>query len=603
MADLTEKQVRDTLTKLPITGSKVFKLLPEYLKNPSEDPGQVLKAFCGAVSEEFDRTKSQIQDIVFLVDPLGVSNRPVYEGAPSFDQGDQFLVYQNPGVLNSANEIVISQSNPVSVPDNYFVGFAVTIIFDANGVISNQYRKIIQSTTVNDVTTLTVSPPFTGNVSTGVIAVCRPDIVKIRPPIVANPLNPEGTVLPPQTQGPQLRKTTLRLPGVSYISNTPRQYIGYSIEILSGVGKGQVRNITAYNVAPDNRIITVDRPWSIQPEQGDWFRLSAPNLASTTQDFYKDRYLKILSGSSDTTNGYSFKTETKRIIRSEYNPLDIPASVTLFLEDNITGEGSRLEFPPDPTSYVSIINQDISLLYLARQLGYELDSVDPEELQREQIRQAVNFYKLKGTKRGFELITRSFGFEVNIQEQTSNYVPAPPAVDVGPDSVSPPHIQIPWPPDPYVEDGSGSVPPEYYVEQRDTVKIPDSDIKIFVKRLVPNLEITDGLFDRLLKKLEDVRPAHVEIILIGLFEEFFEEGSISDALSFDGDLSLSDSIEISDSLAPVTDSIRQSLSDTCDTVQNLVISSPSRWNVYEHRYNEVPYIPRYNVGKVFHNGS
>jgi hypothetical protein len=601
--DLTEKQIRDTLSKLPISGSKIFKLLPEYLQTPSEDPGQVLKAFCGAVSEEFDRVKSQINDIIFLVDPLGVSNIPVYEGSPSFDQLDQFLVFENSPLTTDRSLITISPTNPVVVPDDYYVGFAVRIIFDANGVVNNQYRKVIASSTVNGTTTLNVSPPFSAVPSTGVLSVCYPDRVRIKPPIVASPLNPFGTVLPAQSQGPELRKVTVQLPGISYISNTPGQYVGYEIEILSGAAKGQIRTITQYSVGPNLNIATVNRPWSILPQQGDWFRLSVEGMASTTQDFYKDRYVKITSGSTDTTNGYDFRTETKRIVKSVYNPFDTPASVTLFIEDSITGEGSRFEYPPDSTSTLSIINQDISLLYLARQLGYELDALDSEELQREQIRQAVNFYKLKGTKRGFELVTRSFGLESQIQEQVSNYVRAPDPVEVGPDSCSPPHIQTPWPPNPFIKDGTGqdNVPPEYFVEDRDTTRIGDSDIKIFVRRINPNIEIGTNLFERLLKKLEDVRPAHVEIILIGLFEEFIESPKIADILSFDGTQSFSDSVDISEVVSTLFDSITNSYEDTADVTLRTKIYTEARWDVMDDSYDELPYIPRFDEGTVFNN--
>jgi len=54
-----------------------------------------------------------------------------------------------------------------------------------------------------------------------------------------------------------------------------------------------------------------------------------------------------------------------------------------------------------------------------------LEPDDPEILQRQQIANAVNLYKLKGTHKAYKLLFKTFGFDVKVTEVTSNYTHAP----------------------------------------------------------------------------------------------------------------------------------------------------------------------------------
>lgn len=57
---------------------------------------------------------------------------------------------------------------------------------------------------------------------------------------------------------------------------------------------------------------------------------------------------------------------------------------------------------------------------LADLVGVDLESCDPCSLQREQVRNAVPIYKLKGTIAGYELLLRTLGFSVEVQELFEN---------------------------------------------------------------------------------------------------------------------------------------------------------------------------------------
>lgn len=600
---LNPTDVLRKLTHKDIVSTRIFEFLPEALRNKDVDPGEALKAFFGAVQEEFDQNKESIDEILFLIDPYNINNRFILQGYPTFTHGSQQVTYSG----GTATTITLANVPPGVSGDDFLVDFGIYIVYDTTySGLKGSYRRVTDYNGSTKVATVDTPWP-TGLVpTTGVIWLAWPDRVYIPIPIMGDAREVSGTTLPEQPGS--LANNQIMLPGVFYLSSQDDVYNGYYIEILLGTGKGQTRLISDYEGS--TRIATLEKAWAYKPIQGDWFKITHPTrFGMETNDYYKDKYVRVLSNTKDPTVNYDTnllrgQIQTRRILRSEYDPYSIPASHICYIHDPVLKEGETWILPPDPDSYIGIVNHYVSLTYLARQVGYRLDAEDPENLQRSQIGNAFNFYKLKGTKRAFEIICRSFGMIPSVQEQGSNYSSAPDPVNVGPDHCSPRHTQYSVSPSSFEEKGLGEdgVPCSWYVAPgKDIARIPDSDIKVYLKRAHPNIVIDERFMYRLIDKLEDVRPIHVEILYIGLLESFLDSFGATEDLAFEGMMSLSETFDASESLFVLSDSQTWKFSDDTVVDEELLIRSKSRWDYMSHRYEDFPK-SRYDVGKIYHRG-
>ena len=131
-------------------------------------------------------------------------------------------------------------------------------------------------------------------------------------------------------------------------------------------------------------------------------------------DLYQGMFVRVTQRVLDPSldEDISLFTQTRRI--QSYDPTT----------GIVTIEG-EWDDPPTVAHTVGIVPTFVDLNYLARMVGWTLESDDPEELQRQQILNAINFYKFKGTFLGYQLLFRTYGFDIKIKEQQSNYTHAP----------------------------------------------------------------------------------------------------------------------------------------------------------------------------------
>lgn len=129
---------------------------------------------------------------------------------------------------------------------------------------------------------------------------------------------------------------------------------------------------------------------------------------------YRDWWVRIVGGPGGSP------IQTRRIV-SYFVKQDINGTPIGY----ILSTDTAWDFPPVATSQFGITSHFVSLNYLARNVGFDLDGTDPEELQRQQILNAVSVSKMKGTKRSFQRLFRTLGFSATVSESTVNYVGEP----------------------------------------------------------------------------------------------------------------------------------------------------------------------------------
>lgn len=141
-------------------------------------------------------------------------------------------------------------------------------------------------------------------------------------------------------------------------------------------------------------------------------RVWLPEEASDKDEYYTDLYVRVDGGSQ------SIEPQLRRITKY------IGSSRLAYVEPTF-------EFPPAPDSKVSVVTTNISLAFLARYVGMRLPQGLSEGLKRQLIGSAIDIYKLKGTKAGFEILLRMLGWGVELFELGSNYSSPDPRVTTG----------------------------------------------------------------------------------------------------------------------------------------------------------------------------
>lgn len=591
------------------TSIRVFELLPGFLKQQDRDG--IIKGFCEAVQAEIDSLGDSVTDIITILDPLKVNTSYLLEGNFVFFHPEQFMF----GCTFSNGPASVVMNGPVGgvAASGYYRDFGIYVWTDVDTPSSvGQYRKILSY----DGTTQTGLLDEEWSVvpsSNAVIALCWPDRVWLPVDLVSDPRKPGGTLLPIQDRDEIAdlfgydEQRVVRLPGLSYLSTIDNYYSGWTIEFLDGVHKGTRLKVESYDA--QNKIIVTDSGLQAPANQNDWFRLSPPlaDRISSADNGFLNKWVVVKPNPEQVSYGGAVLTQARQIVKTEFNPLSTPASHVAWVYDPISGKGKEFDTPPPPPFYYGITKSYVPLTYLASYVGIELDEEDSEDYQRVQISQAYAYHKLRGTKRALELVCRSFGFTVAIEEMASNYTPAGGTYIKSSIDIGVPHVQYS---NSTIQDinltGSGSDIPASYANFPTMLdaRIPDSDISIYLDRVnSADLVNFPRVIPRLLKRLEFYLPAHVQIILVGVLSKHSTRAEVEEATTISGEINVADySVEVTQTLgsylvgdAPVSSSYDLDVSDP------LAISSPVRYGITGTRYGvpgSIPGLARWSTGVV-----
>lgn len=160
--------------------------------------------------------------------------------------------------------------------------------------------------------------------------------------------------------------------------------------------------------------------------------------------------------------------------------------------------------------FVSLADPDTCpcefLPYLASHIGLQLSACDDCALQREQIKQALAWYKMKGTKIGYQIYFRTLGFDIDIIE----------LFEPSPDGFPKALTRIPG----------------YHMSSDINVRLCELAEGSLIGPCNPSGALTEEFIKQLLGKLFDITPIHVEILLIILCKVFEDTLSSADDLEF-----------------------------------------------------------------------
>lgn len=529
-----------------IIESRLYELLPQTIKE--QDPDGILKGFFEAVSSEYDRHKKSIGGIIGIVSPQDVNRSYILQGNPVFFHPEQFVL---DAVAASPAQLDLSASSSGITGSGYYRDFGVFVWSDSgNANAVGQYRKILSYDGNTKIAELDYDWKYLPSTS-AIYALCWPDRIWLPTAIVSDPRQANATLLPRQefidinpdiySIDPDAIQTNkvVKLPGLSYIATIADYYVDWSLDFLDGVNAGKSVKIVDYISLNGNYLVVLEK--SVEPpNEQDWFRLTPPNSNSLgiSDNFYQGRWVYT----SSPTPGLveypgKIRPQARRILKSSYNPLATPASHVAYIYDAKTGEGEQFRHPPYPTIDYGILASYIPLQHLAAYVGIEIDEADNESYQREQISQAYNFHRLKGTRRAIELVCRSFGLDVTIDEAGCNFVPAPDNDAVEVSGVTKlPHKQFSNSEiTPHVKQGLGfdDVPVGYLTSPGNlNARIPDSDIRLFLSRSELSKDTFDlGVFERIIRRISPHIPVHVQIIFVGLLTKAVENIDVNELMT------------------------------------------------------------------------
>lgn len=612
--NLTDAQIAAMIAaKNADTSVKLFELLPQFIQN--QDSDGIVRGFFEAVQEEYERSKSSITDIYAIIDPHNTGKNYTLSGNLVFFHPEQFIYG---ATADAPNTLVFNGPNPGVTGSGYYRDFGVFVWEDAAQPSSvGQYRIINAYDGLNRRAFLdeswTVIPS-----DTAVYALCWPDRVWLPVPVVSDPRKAGGTVFPRQQSissdaynltNEQIQMALL-LPGLSYLATIDDYYVGWTLEFLDGENAGRSVEVVGYRYRPEGRVIVLKQKVK-QPAENDWFRITPPSFdqIGISDDYYKDRWIHIAApSSSDVSYGTRIKAQSRQIIKSRLDVTTVPVSHVAYVYDPVTNSGQRFKSPPAPTVSYGISNSYIPLQYLAEYVGIELDDEDHEDYQREQISQAYNFHRLKGTRRALELVCRSFGLDVLIDEACSNYTHAPINGEVGPFAqANGKHTYYPsGQTTSHILAGNGidDVPVGYLTQPgKDAARVPDSAIRIFFSRTNLNVAPFDSnMLYRILKKLSPHMPIHVQIVFVGLLTRIQEPVDVDAALTCQIRPLIQELTGVGETFlgTPIGKvPIEDSYATTTDL--DVAIASPTRYSRMNARWGRlgaVPAIARWTLGSV-----
>lgn len=588
---------------------RVFELLPSFLRQQDKD--EVIRGFCEAVQSEIDTLRDSITDIVTIMDPQKVNSSYLLQGNLVFFHPEQFMY----GCTFSNGPATVTMNGPVAGPaaSGFYRDFGIYVWSDTDTPSSvGQYRKILSYDGQTAVGVLDEEWSVVPS-DNAVIALCWPDRVWLPVDLVSDPRRPGGTILPAQdrdflhdTYGFD-KSRVVRLPGLSYLSTIDNYYVGWTLEFLDGVHQGTAIKVVEY--VADLKVLVLESGMSIPANENDWFRLSPPGIdkVSSADNGYLNKWLIVQpTTDAEISYGKTIRLQSRQIVKTEFNPLATPASHIAWVYDPTTGAGKEFEYPPPPPAFYGITNSYVPLTYLASYVGIELDEEDPEEYQRVQISQAYAYHKLRGTRRALELVCRSFGLNVLIEELASNYTPAGGTSIKSDLLIGVPHIQYgnSTITDVVLEGrGPDDIPVDYAnFPGMLNARIPDSDINIYLEQVNQSTPTPfDKIIPRLLKRLNFYLPAHVQVILVGVLSRHKTSVEVDDPLTRYGTYSASSAVDATEDLgsylvgdAPIVGSY------DLEVTEPLVIYSQVRYGLGSRfsRISGVPAFPRWSTGLV-----
>lgn len=539
---LTDSQIASMISSRNAdTSIRLFELLPQFVQG--QDQEGIIQGFFEAVQEEYERNKSVITDIYTIIDPHNVGRNYTVSGNFVFFHPEQFVYGGTPA---APNVLVLDGATLGVAASGFYNDFGIYVWEDTNLGAVGQYRIVTSYDGTTRAATLDEDWEVIPSTS-AVYALCWPDRVWLPTPVVSDPRRAGATVFPVQNIDVTASEFNLSqedldraivLPGLSYLSTIDDYYTGWVFDFLDGRNAGRSSKVKHYRYRSSGRLIVLEDTLH-PPDTQDWFRIVPPEFSATgiSNNFYKDRWLHVVAPTAgDITYGQRVKAQARQIISSVFDPTATPVSHVAYVHNPVTSAGQRFKSPPPPTANYGISNTYIPLQYLAEYVGIELDEEDAEIYQREQISQAYSFHRLKGTRRALELVCRSFGMDVLIDEAASNYTHAPTNEDTGPfAAIDGNHVGYPGTAvTTHILTGAGldDVPDSYLVSPgREDARIQDSDIRLYLSR--NNLNVAPfniNVLTRILRKLSPHIPIHVQIIFVGLLTRAHESVATDESM-------------------------------------------------------------------------
>lgn len=114
------------------------------------------------------------------------------------------------------------------------------------------------------------------------------------------------------------------------------------------------------------------------------------------------------------------------------------------------------------------------------------------------------------------------------------------------------------------------------------LRIPDSDITVVLRKTHPDVALTPDVFQRIIKRIEDIRPIHVEVALIGSAFDEDEPLEIKDKLN--RAYSFYEDVAVSESFAALADMVAVQEGVGVNDLF-LIILSDVRWDVSDNRFD------------------
>ena len=153
------------------------------------------------------------------------------------------------------------------------------------------------------------------------------------------------------------------------------------------------------------------------------------------------------------------------------------------------------------------------------------------------------------------------------------------------------NVQVQYPDNMLLSSGRGEDAVTGVVWKKDTgtvsdmnsnLRIPDSDITVVLRKVHPDVAFTPDVFRRIIKRIEDIRPVHVEVALIASAFDENEKFKIKD--QFNPTFQFFENVAVGEDLSVIPDSVA---TDEALNVSDvfLIILSDIRWDVSDNRFD------------------
>jgi hypothetical protein len=115
-----------------------------------------------------------------------------------------------------------------------------------------------------------------------------------------------------------------------------------------------------------------------------------------------------------------------------------------------------------------------------------------------------------------------------------------------------------------------------------SLRIPDSDLTVVLRKVHPGVTLNPDIFQRIVKRIEDIRPVHVEVALIG--SAFDEDEPVELKDSFSPTFNFYETVSVGEDFALLPDSVAVSEGVGVNDLF-LIILSDVRWDVSDNRFD------------------